>query len=325
MKRINLIIAITLCLSTTLIAQSKYEEEVMQKYVTYYNQNLPDSVFALFSAHMQKALSIERTYEFVKGSKQQFGDIVKTEFLAYNKTNANIAVYKTQFANEILDIHIAVNKQLKIDGIQLKPHIDESIAIIERNTTKMILPFHEKWFVFWGGDTEELNYHLVSQAQKNAFDFIITDAKGLSYKGSGEENQDYYCFGKELIAPCDAEVVLAVDGIKDNKPGEMNNLFPLGNTVVLKTAEGAYIYFCHFKQFSVEVKQGQKVKQGDLLGLCGNSGRSSEAHLHFHVQNTEGAANATGVKCYFKSIYANNELKKDYSPIKNDVVSNKQK
>jgi len=82
------------------------------------------------------------------------------------------------------------------------------------------------------------------------------------------------------------------------------------------------LFFAHFKQHSIVVKQGQKIKQGELLGLCGNSGNSSEAHLHFHIQNIEDMNHATGAKSYFSDILVNGELKKEYSPIKGQKVKN---
>jgi len=185
------------------------------------------------------------------------------------------------------------------------------------------LPFTGEWTVLWGGDTKELNYHVEVEAQNGAFDIIITDENGKSYKNNGDNNEDYHAFGKELIAPCDAEVVLVVDGIKDNKPGEMNLYFILGNTVILKTDNDEYLLFTHFKQNSIVVKQGENVEKGELLGLCGNSGNSSEPHLHFHIQNVEDINQATGAKSYFEEIYVNGELKKDYSPIKNEKIKNK--
>ena len=69
----------------------------------------------------------------------------------------------------------------------------------------MILPFNGEWYVFWGGDIRELNYHVDNQAQKNAFDFIIRDKDGKSFKTDGLKNEDYYAFGKEIISPCDGE------------------------------------------------------------------------------------------------------------------------
>jgi murein DD-endopeptidase MepM/ murein hydrolase activator NlpD len=63
------------------------------------------------------------------------------------------------------------------------------------------------------------------------------------------------------------------------------------------------------------------VKQGQLLGLCGNSGNSSEPHLHFHQQNIENLNKATGVKCFFSKLEVNGILKTDYSPVKGDKIS----
>ena len=185
---------------------------------------------------------------------------------------------------------------------------------------KYFLPFKGEWTVFWGGDTKELNYHVESQAQKNAFDIIITDGNGSTHKSDGKTNEDYYAFGKEIFAPCDGEIVLVVDGVKDNKVGEMNTFNVGGNMAILRTVQNEYLVFCHFKHQSLKVNEGQKIKQGQLLGLCGNSGNSSEPHLHFHIQNVEDMNNATGIKCYFDKLMVNGIIKTDYSPIKGDKI-----
>jgi len=92
--------------------------------------------------------------------------------------------------------------------------------------------------------------------------------------------------------------------------------------VIIKTANNEFLVFCHFKHRSIKVKEGQRIKQGELLGLCGNTGNSSEAHLHFHIQNIEDTNTATGVKCYFDKLFINGEVKQDYSPIKNERIKN---
>ena len=155
-----------------------------------------------------------------------------------------------------------------------------------------------------------------------SFSIVIKNEKGKSYKTDGINNEDYYAFGKELLAPCDGEIVLVVNGIKDNIPGVSNPIYVPGNTVIIKTKNNEYLFFAHFKQHSIVVKQGQKVIQGEVLGLCGNSGNSSEPHLHFHIQNVEDMNIATGVKCYFERIMVNGINKTDYSPIKNEKISN---
>ena len=214
---------------------------------------------------------------------------------------------------------ITLNPKNEIAGLLFKPYTEAKEII--RNNTKMKLPFKGEWSVTWGGDTKEQNYHVESVAQKNAFDFLIYDEKGLTHKGTGEANEDYYAFGKELYAPCDGEVVLVVDGIKDNIPGVLNPIYIPGNTVIIKTATGEYAFFAHFKQHSIVVKQGLKVTTGALLGLCGNSGNSSEPHLHFHLQNTEDMTKATGAKCFFDQLKVNGVFKSDYSPVKGDKIS----
>ena len=50
--------------------------------------------------------------------------------------------------------------------------------------------------------------------------------------------------------------------------------------------------------------------------------RQTEPHLHFHIQNVEDINKATGVKCYFDKIFINGQVRSDYSPVKNEVISN---
>ena len=101
----------------------------------------------------------------------------------------------------------------------------------------------------------------------------------------------------------------------------MNPVYTPGNSVIIRTAKNEFIVYAHFKQHSIVVIQGQQVKQGQLLGLCGNSGNSSEPHLHFHIQNVENMNVATGIKCYFNKLTVNEIVKTDYSPIQKDKIS----
>ncbi|MEP6700083.1 MAG: peptidoglycan DD-metalloendopeptidase family protein [Bacteroidota bacterium] len=292
---------------------------VADNFESNYNNGDYDSIFSHFSIEMKNALPLDKTKEFLTGLKTQAGQITKRQFVKYQAT---YAIYKTNFERALFAVNISVDNNSKINGLLVKPFTDENLPRIDRNSTKLKLPFKNEWTVIWGGDTKELNYHVESQAQKNAFDIVITDSKGKSYKTDGQKNEDYYAFGKELSAPCDGEIVLVVDGVKDNKPGNLNPIYVPGNTVIIKTSNNEYLFFAHFKQSSIKVKQGQQVKQGQLLGLCGNSGNSSEPHLHFHIQNVEDMNVATGVKCYFDKIIVNGKTKADYSPIKNDKIKN---
>jgi hypothetical protein len=316
----NLILVTSVLLSFCHFSFAQVENEnykrVSTKFVAFYNENKNDSIVALFSKEMKEALPIEKFTEVTTGLKMQLGSIKKTRFV--RKSPGLGALYETSFDKAILGMTITLNAKNQISGLLFKPYTETKE--IARNVTKMKLPFKGEWSVTWGGDTKEQNYHVESVAQKNAFDFLIYDQQNSTHKGTGESNEDYYAFGKELFAPCDGEVVLVVDGIKDNIPGTLNPIYIPGNTVIIKSQSGEYLFFAHFKQFSIKVKQGQKINTGELLGLCGNSGNSSEPHLHFHLQNVEDMNIAVGAKCFFDQIKVNGVVKLDYSPVKGDKV-----
>jgi len=186
----------------------------------------------------------------------------------------------------------------------------------------MIFPFKEESFVYWGGETVEINYHMADLSQQYAFDIIMV-ADGASYKGDSTKNESYFIFGKDIIAPCDAKVIKVIDGIEDNVPGKLNRAQITGNTIILETERKEYLLFAHIKSNSILFKEGDSVKQGQVIAKCGNSGNTTQAHLHFQLQNTEDLFNTVGAKIFFDEVIVNGEIKKDYMPKKEDFVSNK--
>ncbi len=186
--------------------------------------------------------------------------------------------------------------------------------------TALYLPFKGEWFVYWGGYTKKLNYHHDNLAQKYAFDFVIIDKEGRTHHKSLRKNNSYYCFDQAIVSPAKGTVVQVVDGVDDNPPGCLNEYWLAGNTVIIKHSKKIYSFLAHFKQNSIVVRTGDKVKAGDLLGYCGNSGRSSEPHLHFHLQNGPNVLLAKGVKCLFQALRVNAKNEEVSSPIKGDIV-----
>ena len=320
--RTLIILLLLFSLGKELHAQKETPEsrETAAAFEKNYNEDQFREIFLMFSPEMKQALPEAKTIEFLSGLKSQAGNIVSREFLKY--VNGSYASYKTKFERGTFLLNISVDGQSRINGLFIKPYQEPTLPEMTRNRTKMILPFRGEWSVFWGGDSKEENYHVENEAQKHAFDFVIRDESGKSYKGGGNRNEDYYAFAEEIIAPCDGEVIQVVDGIKDNAPGEMNPMYAPGNMVILKTKNNEYLVFAHLKQHSTAVKVGQQLRQGALIGLCGNSGNTSEPHLHFHIQNSDDLNHATGVKCYFDRIYVNGELKEDYSPVRSEKIKN---
>lgn len=172
------------------------------------------------------------------------------------------------------------------------------------------LPICDDWFVFWGGTNELNNYHYAYEHQRYAYD-LVRVKNGSTYEGTNLTNENYFAFGTDVVAPLGGKVVKVVDGIKDNVPGEMNEQHPAGNYVVIEHPNKEYSMMAHFKKGSIIVKKGEFVKEGQLLGQCGNSGNSSEAHIHFQVMDNPQFEKAKSIRIRFQN---------QHEPVQGDIV-----
>jgi murein DD-endopeptidase MepM/ murein hydrolase activator NlpD len=115
-------------------------------------------------------------------------------------------------------------------------------------------------------------------------------------------------------------VVTAKDGLADNCPGQVNPLLPLGNHVILDFGQGEFGLFAHLRRDSVQVSAGQQVKAGDLLGACGNSGNTTEPHLHFHLQDGPIPFQASGLPVTFVDYVSNGQPVAEGSPVQGEFL-----
>ncbi len=151
------------------------------------------------------------------------------------------------------------------------------------------LPFYGEWYVSQG-----TNGNITHKSDwQFAFDFIIRDENGLDHSGEGEAAGDYYCYNLPVVAPLDGTVVKIISNVKDNLPGEVNLNKNWGNTVVMSHDYNVFSSVSHLKFDSIKVKEGDKVRKGDLIGNCGNSGRSPIPHLHFQFQYSDRIGDKT--------------------------------
>lgn len=169
---------------------------------------------------------------------------------------------------------------------------------------KYRLPFKERWRVYNGGVTKETSHSWDIITQRFAYDFIVQDAEGRSYSGEGRRLQDYYCFDREVFAPADGIVCEIRDGALDFPyPGKgwINVLTRdiRGNFVLIKHGPSEYSLLAHLKKGSVLPRVGDRIRAGELVGRCGNSGMSTEPHLHFHVQDGPSFYSSAGLPIRF--------------------------
>lgn len=288
-------------------------------FMSHYNAGDYAGVFDMFNQDMKKALPREKTIDFLtQNVNALMGNITKMQF---HEIKQGRHVYRTFFEKAKADIIISLSAQNQINGLYITPVRKIENPIIERNSVEMILPFKEEWFVFWGGTNVEQNYHVAHDDQKYAYDILMVK-DGTSHLGDPKKNESYFVFGKEIIAPCDARVVKVIKGVKDNIPGELNPEQLTGNTVVLEVANNEYLLFAHLKEGSIVVEEGNDILQGELIGQCGNSGNTTEPHLHLSLQNDVEMEQSMGAKLYFNKVLVNGEIRENYLPVKEDLIKN---
>jgi branched-subunit amino acid transport protein AzlD len=150
------------------------------------------------------------------------------------------------------------------------------------------------FYVGQGGDSPLINYHNTHATQRYAMDILELNDIGTRaaslYSG---ELERYVIFGRPVRSPCDGRIVTAVDGLVDNAPPETDRAQPTGNHVVV-ACHSVRVFLAHLQRGSVAVQPGASVASGDIVGRVGNSGNTSEPHLHVHAVRggTDGTAHA---------------------------------
>ncbi len=115
----------------------------------------------------------------------------------------------------------------------------------------------------------------------------------------------------------------AGDGHDDNVPGKMDPGHPLGNHVILDHGNGEYSFLAHLQKGSVAVEVGDEVEVGTFLGLCGNSGNTSEPHIHYHLQDTPTFGKGRGMPAQFVDYLADGVPVERGEPVKPQVIRNR--
>ncbi|MCK9290789.1 MAG: urea transporter [Bacteroidales bacterium] len=186
----------------------------------------------------------------------------------------------------------------------------------------MSLPFFGKWTVTQGVNGEITH----KDVWKHAWDFEIYDDKGLNFRTDGSKVEDYYCFGKPVLATADGYVAEIIDGIADNLIGDSNTHDNWGNSIVIRHADGLYSQLSHLQKGSIRVQRGQYVRKGEPLASCGNSGRSPFPHLHFQFQSAGqvGAATIDYLFAAFLKQGSDQSFCTSAQPLLHDVIWNHQ-
>lgn len=139
-------------------------------------------------------------------------------------------------------------------------------------------------------------------SQRFAIDFVR--AQWLSsFEGDPSDNASFFIYGAEVLAVAPGVVVAVHDGVADNVPTEPlpppDLATAAGNHVIQALADGHFALYAHLQPGSLRVQVGDAVELGEVLGLVGNTGNSTEPHLHFQVMDRPSVGAADGLPYVF--------------------------
>lgn len=258
-------------------------------------------LIASWRSYLWALLTIPVTILFINATTKLFGDL-------------DLPVFSLPFCLTIFlfigFFRLRINTgKLRLTSLQnyspernLYQFVNNNERLKELSYVSLNLPFMGEWSVSQGYDGNIT--HKASWGK--ALDFVIKDEEGNTYRYPGTQPEHFYCFNKPVLAVADGVIEEAVGHVEDNAIGEVNTIENWGNSIVIKHGYGLYSKVSHLKKDSLKIKPGDFVKQGDVLGLCGNSGRSPEPHLHFQMQATPFIGSKTLV--YPFAYYLSNSL-----------------
>ena len=178
-------------------------------------------------------------------------------------------------------------------------------------------PFAGRWLV-GNSPADRVPSHVTTLfATSYAIDFVPVDDAGRTAPITArslvraEPPSLFPGFGRPLLAPVDGVVVAAHDTEPDHlahrglpsiayaltqRRRVRGGWVALAGNHVLIDRDGVIVALCHLQRGSLVVRPGQRVRTGDVVGRCGNSGNSTEPHLHLQAMDSPDADRARAVR-----------------------------
>ena len=161
------------------------------------------------------------------------------------------------------------------------------------NKSDYILPFNGKWTVGNGGFRNG-EWHSGGRlgSERNAYDFNIMEDEDGSTPDDWtlpETVEGYPCYGRGVIAVADGVVMKVRNHHPDSRTKNLKAYCDTydykGNHIIIKHNQSEYSLMVHLMPGSITVKKGDRVKQGQVIARCGNSGNCAAPHIHFALQS----------------------------------------
>ena len=188
-------------------------------------------------------------------------------------------------------------------------------------TADLVYPFEGRWLVQNSPADRVPSHGTTLFATSFAIDFVPVDEAGrtapLTIRSllRPEPPERFPGFGRPVLAPVDGVVVgvhrtapdhLAFRGLPSvgyaltqRRRAAAGWVELAGNHVMIETGDGPVVAVCHLQRDSLQVRLGQRVRVGRTLGRCGNSGNSTEPHVHVQAMDRADVLDATAVPITF--------------------------
>lgn len=198
----------------------------------------------------------------------------------------------------------------------MKPPADAYVPV-----TRLHFPGAGEWTISHGGRSDAQNHHYDTVGQRFAYDIIVKKNGRRKQPGAAStDNRAYYCYGREILAPAAGKVILAINDVQDNIPGQRGKRG--GNGVVIDHGFGEFSSLWHAIPGSVRVRTGDLVVAGQVIGQAGNSGHSSGPHLHYHLSTNDRRGGDFGLPAPFVDVWLDGAWHEVYEPARGDRVRN---
>lgn len=150
------------------------------------------------------------------------------------------------------------------------------------------------YYIGHGGATETVNHHVPVGAQRYAIDVVQLGGVGVRARGLWPEDVTAYrIWGAMVYAPCDGRVVAMESQLEDQPVPQTDPSNPAGNHVAIHCEESdVTMVLAHLQEGlawdpddagELQIGLGTEVRSGDPVGRVGNSGNTTEPHLHVHA------------------------------------------
>jgi hypothetical protein len=144
-----------------------------------------------------------------------------------------------------------------------------------------------------------------SNPQRFAIDFVQLDPSDKLYSGPISDLGSFHFFGAPILSVAAGGVVGLQDGLPEEIPPKSVSPVTaqnfLGNYLVIDIGGGHFAVYAHLQPGSLRVHVGEHVKQGQVIGLLGNTGNTNLPHLHFEIIGGPGVATSDGLPFVFRS------------------------